>query len=215
MFTFTFMLLPLAVIYYYLNSEKKHSLLTICLGVLSGFMVFAVKEFFSHSHRIIPYSFSENFLFLFFSEAFFPVMVLFAVYFFISKDSVDFKLREFFPLTASFYCVYVPYIVLISPESKTAFEIFAKPILFLSMLSSITIGIEMIIKKTSPKVFIPSGCALILISLMMPSITEALFLTYNSTWICALLTFISVIVPAFLYLFPGFQIFTQKKHLTD
>lgn len=217
MFTFTILLLPLAVAFYYFNSEKKHSLLSICIGIITGFLVLAVKEFFTNSHRIIPYSYSSNFIFLLFAETFIPVVVLFGIYFLISKDSLEFKFGEFFPLTASFYIVYLPYLVISSPEAKTAFEIFAKPVLFLSMLVSLQTGLNLILKGIkSKKFFIPAGVFLILLYLVIPALMEALFFTAVNPWLYGLLTGLSALISAGLALLPVIlPKILQKKDLTE
>lgn len=197
MFTFAVLLLPVALAFYFVQSEKKVNIILVITGAVTGFLVFALKEFLTLSHRIVSFSFTSNFLYLFFREAFIPVVLLYGIFFLISKDDLDFKFEAFFPLIASFYCVFLPYDVATSPEAKSAFELLAKPVLFLSLLVSINHGLLLINESLKgKKVLLCAGIALIIISFVMPSVAEALFLTDSPVYSYTLISVFAVLLAA-------------------
>ncbi len=167
----------------------------IITGCVTAFLVFALKEFFTLSHRNIPLSFAPNFLYLFFREAFLPIVLLYAVFFLLSKDDLDFKLEAFFPLVTSFYVVFLPYIVITSPETKTAFEVLAKPVLFTSLLVSLSQGVSYIQNGLKGKKgLIAVGIILILVSFCIPAAAESFFLMDSPAIYVILLILFSVIL---------------------
>jgi len=197
MFTFAVLLLPVALAFYFAQSEKKVNIILLITGTITGFLVFGLKEFFTLSHRIVPLSFGSNFLYLFFREAFIPIVLIYGVFFLISKDDLEFKFDAFFPLIASFYCVFLPYSIATSPEAKTAFELLGKPLLFLSLLGSLSHGIAIIkIALGKNKKLLALGIGLIVISFSLPAIAESLFLTGASAFAFALVTVISILLTA-------------------
>jgi len=204
MFTFSLILMPLALAFYFLQTERKVNIILLITGLISAVLVFALKEFFTLSHRIVPLSFSTNFLYLFFRETLIPCGALYGIFWLSSKDDTDFKCNGFFPLTASFYAVYLPYIIINSPEATTAFEILGKPLLYLVMLVSVAHAILLISRKT--KVSITLGILIILFTVTMPSVCEALFLINAPAIFYILLTTITILLP-----FAGLIIHKLKK----
>jgi len=202
MYTFSFLLLPVALAVYFAQSEKKTNVIVLITGFLSAVLVFAIKEFLTLSHRIIPFSFNPNFLYLFFRETLIPVVILYLIFFLLSKDETSFKIEAFFPLVASFYVVFLPYIVISSPVTKSAFELFAKPVLFLGLLIGLNTGISLLYKGiTGKKPLIALGILLILISLPLPAITEALFLIDAAGFTYISLTVVSILISTGLIFF--------------
>ena len=205
MFTFTILILPLAIAFYYFNSENKSNILFITIGVLTGALVTACKAFFSFSHRIIPYSFSDNFLFLLFKESLIPVVIIYAVFFLISKDSKDFKADAFFPLISSFYAVYLPYIIISSTVGKSIYPVFIKPLVFLSMFYTLAICVKFIFgENTSPlKIVISSLVALIYAS--VPAVLETIWLMNLGTilWVSCSAAYILLTFAVSVFLFSG------------
>ena len=173
MFTFSILLLPVVLAFYFLESGKKENIILLITGSLSGILVFALKEFLTLSHRVVPLSFAENFIFLFMKECLIPLAVLYAIFWVISKDSREFKIQGFFPLITSFYSIYLPYLCITSPEANTVFIIVAKPVLYLSMIISVNNGIKMISQK---KGSLALAVIIITSALIIPSLAESLFL---------------------------------------
>lgn len=206
MYTFSFLLLPVALAVYFTQSEKKTNIILLITGFLSAILIFALKEFLTLSHRVVPFSLSANFLYLFFKETLIPIFVLYILFFLLSKDEITFKIEAFFPLVASYYVVFLPYNIITSPVAKSAFEILFKPILFLNLLICMNSGLSLLYKGiTGKKLLIPLGIFLLLISLPIPAITEAFFLIDSASFIYIILTIISILFSA------GMLFFTSQR----
>ncbi|MCQ2573847.1 MAG: hypothetical protein MJ182_08120 [Treponema sp.] len=179
MFTFSLLLFPLALGIYFAETKKKSDVILVITGSLTAFLIFALKEFLTLSHRIIPLSLGINFSYLFFRETFIPIVLLYGVFWILSKDSAEYKFLGFFPLVASFFTVFLPYNVITSPEAKTAFEILAKPVLYLSMIMNLARGFQLINSSLSSKKVFPviHGSLIIAFSILLPAMAEALFLS--------------------------------------
>ena len=86
-------------------------------------------------HRIPEFSVASNFFYYFLKEYVLPLILVFALYFFATKDSVEFRVKAFFPVVAAFYAVYMPYCVIASSSAAFSFfQLFIKPVLMLSMV---------------------------------------------------------------------------------
>ena len=195
MYTFALLLLPVVLAFYFVQSEKKVNIILLITGSVTGFLVFALKEFLTLSHRIVPLSVGSNFAYLFFREAFLPIVILYGIFFLISKDDLHFKFDAFFPLVASFYCVFLPYNVATSPEAKTAFELLAKPLLTLCLLGSLSHGLILIKESINgKKILLVPAIALIIISFALPAFAEALFLTAAPVFSYTLITIFSLLL---------------------
>lgn len=116
-------------------------------------IVCAGKSFFFYLHRIVLYSFGINFLYILFGQILLPSGIIYAIFWFISKDSRNFKVKACFPLLASFYIVYLPYRVIAGGGSVySAFELFLKPIMYLAFIAGVAEVVYQINKLLS------SGC---------------------------------------------------------
>lgn len=177
MFTFSVLLLPLAIGIFFTQNKNKANIILVITGFLTGIIVFALKEFLTLSHRVVPFSFGENFSYLFLRETFLPLVFLYLVFFFLSKDELSFKLEAFFPLIASYFVVFLPYQCITSPEAKTAFEAFFKPVLFLSMIWGISTSLHFIKNGIAGKKNLcVLGVAGIIVFLILPALAESMFL---------------------------------------
>lgn len=209
MYTFSILLLPLALSLYCVYTKRKSDTLIIITGVLTGFFVLACKEFFTFSHRIVLYSFGRNFTFLFFREALIPTAVLFTAFFFLSKDTKEFRIQAFFPLLASFYAVYLPYIVITGPEARVFFTVFVKPWAFMTMLLSLGTGLETAVLNPSGKITSRIlGIAVCVLGILLPSLTETFFLMGYPVIIRIVLVLVMTALPAVNFL-PEF--FSKKN----
>ena len=135
MFTFLVLLIPCVLIFSCIHSKEKVSGAVSGIGFLLGVIFCAACAFSSFKHRIPDFNLTSNIIYYTVFEYVVPVIVLFLIYFFGTKDSFEFRTKAFFPLCAGFYSVYMPYVIIASSYSAfTFFELFVKPVLVLSML---------------------------------------------------------------------------------
>lgn len=128
-------LIPAVLVFCGIRADDKAVVPVAMTGAAAGVLVSFASALFSFRHRIPAFSFASNFFFYTAEEYVLPLILLYIVYFFITKDSLEFRLRSFLPVTAGFYAVYMPYRIISSAGAAFSFfELFTKPALFLSML---------------------------------------------------------------------------------
>ena len=180
---FLLALLPLSVLIFYFQKEKEnraHLLVVIFTGFLTSTLFVGYKILFSSSYYIPSASFFKNFLAYAVTQAVIPVAAVYGLFFFFTKkDSLIARCSHFFPLMASFYTVYLPYIVLETDKPYSPFYLFVKPLLFLSMLIFTHIWLSKAsvthLKTTSSKNL--CNFLALFINIVFPAIIESL-------WIC-------------------------------
>ena len=180
---FLLALLPLSVLIFYFQKEKEnraHLLVVIFTGFLTSTLFVGYKILFSSSYYIPSASFFKNFLAYAVTQAVIPVAAVYGLFFFFTKkDSLIARCSHFFPLMASFYTVYLPYIVLETDKPYSPFYLFVKPLLFLSMLVFTHIWLSKAsvthLKTTSSKNL--CNFLALFINIVFPAIIESL-------WIC-------------------------------
>ena len=180
---FLLALLPLSVLIFYFQKEKEnraHLLVVIFTGFLTSTLFVGYKILFSSSYYIPSASFFKNFLAYAVTQAVIPVAAVYGLFlFFTKKDSLIARCSHFFPLMASFYTVYLPYIVLETDKPYSPFYLFVKPLLFLSMLIFTHIWLSKAsvthLKTTSSKNL--CNFLALFINIVFPAIIESL-------WIC-------------------------------
>lgn len=171
MYSFLLLSIPAVTLCYcFCHSEYdfRNFLIPIFFGVLAGILTSAVREFFIFSVRIPEGSVIGNMMHLS-KSTLFPCLVLCGVFTILSKDDELYKTAALFPLTASFYAVYLPYIVISGPENRSFFLLFISPVLTLSTVSSVQAAAALIkskaascgIKKALPYVMLFPAAALI------------------------------------------------------
>lgn len=135
MFLFVVLCLPCAVALYDIRFGKKESIMPTFAGFLLGVFVVTIKAFFSSSYRIPSANFFFNYVYTFFVYTALPMAAVFALFFFLSNDTLSFRVRSFFPLVASFFALYMPYTILEGARSTYGFfELFVKPVLYTELL---------------------------------------------------------------------------------
>lgn len=135
MLLFMLILIPAVLVFCGIRADDKTVVSVAAAGAVAGVLVSFVSALFSFRHRIPDFSFASNFFYYAAEEYVLPLILLYIAYFFITRDSLEFRLRSFLPVTAGFYTVYMPYrIISSSGASFSFFELFAKPVLFLSLL---------------------------------------------------------------------------------
>ena len=206
MLLFSCILLPLLIAGFCFTTKEKRLITVIGLGLLSAIFVAAFQAFFTFAHRIIPYDFVENFLYLAFRQAFLPVIILYGLYLLISRDDTKLKITSFLPLELSFYAIYLPYLTVTTSEGLySAFALFFKPLLFAAMLLQLSIFINWIYISAKSKKFYFSVLFVILALawLFLPAVFEAFFLLqlYPLLWIIGGVVYI--LLPVVLLVLKG------------
>ncbi len=128
-------LIPSVLVFYCMKARDRALVSVAAAGMVSGLFVCVCTALFTFLHRIPEYSFGSNFAYYAAREYILPLAVLYALFFFVSRDSFSFKIKAFFPLSAGFLSVFMPYMTIASNGSVFSFyEIFAKPAIWLSMV---------------------------------------------------------------------------------
>ena len=202
MLLFLFIVLPLALVVYYLfNKESNQESKFFCpmlVGVLCAVLLCAFKVFFTYSHRLIPVSFSENFAYYLLNQSCAPLCGVSLIYFLITKDSLENKINSFFPLISAFYAVYLPYLVVSGTTSVySGYAIFMKPLVFLAMIVQCALSLRCIFASVKSKnvVFAAINIVLIVAYLIIPAIIEALYAMNMSFVAVIVLSAVYVIIP--------------------
>jgi hypothetical protein len=115
--------------------ERNSFIPPLLWGSLSAVLVCTIKAFFVFSNYVWTISFFSGFIHVLFKDVLLPCVILYALFFFISKDDNEYKADSFLPLMASFYAIYIPYRVLSMDEPLSVFPLFVKPVLFVSLVS--------------------------------------------------------------------------------
>lgn len=201
MFLFTVILIPATLVFYCVSVRDKMIVAVSLCGILSGFFVCICTSLFTFMHRVPLYSFGSNFSYYASREYILPIVLLFCVYFFVTKDDFSFKTRAFFPLSLGFLSVFVPYITVSAKQSAFSFyELFAKPVIWLSMVIFLkNLVVRLFSSGTGTK---RSGGKL---SVIMYSVLVAFVLFVppfiNALWVVNWLNVLSVITGLFYVLF--------------
>ena len=179
MFIFSFMFLPLLITSFCLYYKSQKVVPVITIGLVSAILVSAFQAFFTFAHRVIHYSFSGNYVYLLFRQALLPVVILFLIFFFVSKDTLQFKIEMFLPLELSFYAIFLPYTIITTSEGLFSwYALFFKPVLFGSMLIFSAIAINYAYKFISAKKLV-LGIIVIIAGLcycFIPAVFETFYL---------------------------------------
>ena len=191
---FLLTLLPLSILIFYFQKEKEnraHLILVIFSGFFSATLYVGYKILFSSSYYVPALNFFKNFLFFAVTQAIIPVAVVYGLfYFFTKKDSLFARLSHFFPVLASFYSVYLPYLILETDKPYPPFYLFIKPLLFLSMFIFVHIWLNKAyatkLQTTKAKNF--CNFAALFLNLVFPAIIESLWISGVSIFLWGILT---------------------------
>ncbi len=148
MFLFLIILLPSALAYYLISADDKAVIPVALTGILSAALFCALKAFFSFIYRVPSASFLPNYAYVLFGQTLVPSAVVYLLFFFLSKDTLLFRIKSCFPLLCSFFAVYLPYHVIAgSASSYSVFELFLKPVLYLMMLTSASLCVRFVFRS--------------------------------------------------------------------
>lgn len=188
MFLFMILLFPAVLGFYWVRTSETKIRTLIFTGFLTGVIIDIFIALFSYLHRIPEYNYISNLLYFFLKDYFLPSAVLYLVYFFIVKEDLEFRIKSFFPLVASFFAVYMPYVTIVTDESLfSVFSLFFKPAIYLSYVIYLSFFIFKLYKFliNRKKLYTIFTILFLFASMLLPAILETfytmstlLFLTY-------------------------------------
>lgn len=180
MILFVLTLFPISILIYFFQREKTeraHFLPVIFIGFLVGIIFVAYRLFFSSAVFLPTAYLLKNFLYYLFSQILIPIAVVYGLFFiFTRKDSVADRFSYFFPLVASFYATFIPFIILETDTPYPAFLLFVKPALYLALLIFIHIWLNKaaISKPKSWQVIL--NVLFLIIFICLPAAVEAIWI---------------------------------------
>ncbi len=199
MLLFLLLLLPAAFLVYAFIIKDRSIILPAFAGLITATFVCACRFFFSYEHRLIYFSFSENFVYYLVKQCFLPLFIVAAVYALVSRDKAEYKIKNFFPLMCSFFAVYLPYCVITASEVYyQAYDLFLKPVIYLSMLVQIALSLNSVYNGIKNKKFViavPDGLIILLFAIY-PAISDALYAIDFSFALILILGIVYSIIPA-------------------
>lgn len=179
MLSFLFLLLPLAFLLYCIDKKDKQILIPALIGLACGIILCACRAFFSFSHRVIPYSFGQNLGYIAIQDLIMPV-VLCVAYYFISRDTWEYKVNCFFPLICSYFIVYLPYSVAAGTESivYSEYQIFVKPIICLVMIYQLAVDVKLLYEGIRDKYILKIilNVLVIILYIVYPLISDTFYI---------------------------------------
>ena len=214
MYLFMFLLLPLILAAWCFYKKDSHLIPVIFTGIVAAVLVCGFKAFFLYSHRIVPYSFERNVLYLLVRQTLLPVVLLYGIFFVWSKDKISYKVESFFPLLISFYMLYLPYTIISTSEGLyTSFQLFVKPVLFVVMIFSLGLSAKHIEKTVKNKKYVFSAVWILIgiVSVFVPSLLEGMYiLDMNYLLILVLSGVYSALLPI-LFILSRFGVLTVRE----
>ena len=213
MYLFMFLLLPLILAAWYFYKKDTRLIPVILTGLMGAVLVCGFKAFFLYSHRVIPYSFTGNVVYLLVRQTLLPVILAYGIFFAWSKDDISYKVEAFFPLLISFYMLYLPYTIISTCEGLySAFQLFIKPVLFVVMIFSLGLSARHIEKTVINKKYAYAAVwgGISLVSVIVPSLLESMhILDMNFILILILSGIYSAALPV-LFILSKFGVLTVK-----
>lgn len=178
MLLFLLLLLPAALLTYALIIKNRAIILPIFAGIITASVVCACRFFFSFEHHLIYYSFAPNFIYYLVKQNLLSLVIVSAVYALISRDTAEYKIKNFFPLMCSYFAVYLPYCVITSSEFYyQSYDLFLKPVIYLAMLVQISMSLIAVYNGIKERKIICAiiNCLLILVYALYPAVSDALY----------------------------------------
>lgn len=196
MWMFSVFFLPAFFILYLLSHSDRNNFPSVLFGIGCGalYVVFAVL--FGSDYRIYPVSFFKMFSTTFFQETFFPSLILTALFFLLSKDSLQFKMDKLVLVIAGFFTLYIPFRIFFRSETLSAFILFFKPVLLTCFVFGFSLATKLFIKNLmgdkKPVMFV-IPCLLGLGCAALPGIAEVLWFGGSSFIVWLLLTLVQFV----------------------
>ena len=213
MYLFMLLLLPLILAAWIFYKREPHQIPVIFTGLISAVLVCGFRAFFLYSHRIIPLSFESNMLYLLIRQTLLPIMVLYGVFFAVSRDTISYKVEALFPLLISFYMLYLPYTILSGADHIiTTFLLFVKPVLFTVMIFSLGLSVKHIEKNINAKKYFFTAVWILisLVSIVVPSVLETMYILDMSYFLILLLSAVYSAALPVLFILSRLGVLTVK-----
>ncbi len=213
MYLFMFLLLPLILAAWCFYKKDSHLIPVILTGAVAAVLVCGFKAFFLYSHRIIPYSFESNVIYLLVRQTLLPVILVYGIFFAWSKDEISYKVEAFFPLLISFYMLYLPYTIISTSEGLyTTFPLIVKPVLFVVMIFSLALSAKHIEKtvKNRKIVFAVIWGVIGIVSVLVPSLLEGMYILDMSYLLILILSGVYSAALPVLFILSRFGVLTVK-----
>ena len=213
MYLFMLLLLPLILAAWIFYKREPHQIPVIFAGLISAVLVCGFRAFFLYSHRIIPLSFESNMLYLLIRQTLLPIMVLYGVFFAVSRDTISYKVEALFPLLISFYMLYLPYTILSGADHIiTTFLLFVKPVLFTVMIFSLGLSAKHIEKNINAKKYFFTAVWILisLVSIVVPSVLETMYILDMSYFLILLLSAVYSAALPVLFILSRLGVLTVK-----
>lgn len=211
MYIYLCVLFPSVLILCFLYNKNFKMISLVATGIFSATIFCAIKAFFMFTHRLVPFSFLQNFSFYLTSLYLVPVIVVYAVFFLVSKDSLEYKFQAFLPLELSFYTIFFPYTVLSSSgPDYSFFELFVRPTIAVSCFVSAGFLIFSVSKtisdlpKTKSLIFMILRIIFALIFVCLPSVTDSLYAVNTNHALLVILSIIFIILPLSVFFTESF-----------
>ncbi len=208
-----FLLLPLILAAWCFYKKDSHLIPVILTGAVAAVLVCGFKAFFLYSHRIIPYSFESNVIYLLVRQTLLPVILVYGIFFAWSKDEISYKVEAFFPLLISFYMLYLPYTIISTSEGLyTTFPLIVKPVLFVVMIFSLALSAKHIEKtvKNRKIVFAVIWGVIGIVSVLVPSLLEGMYILDMSYLLILILSGVYSAALPVLFILSRFGVLTVK-----
>lgn len=176
MILFLLVYFPFILVLYSISHRQKKILPYVFIGGIEAVILCAVKSFYFLSHRVIQYSFLDNFIYSITRETLLPVFIVLLIFYIFDKEDFAVKVESVFPLLFSFYAVYLPYCVINSnaTSSYSLYSSLVKPVVFSAMLFQIYLSLKCIAANKKNKGIVCANVFIILIYLIFPSVIEVL-----------------------------------------
>lgn len=204
MLLFLILLLPAAFFAYAFTIKDRSIILPVFAGLITAAFVCACRYFFSYEHRLIYFSFGQNFAYYLIKQNFLPLLVVSAVYALISRDTMEYKFKNFFPLLCPFFAIYLPYCVITASEVYyQAYDLFLKPVIYLAMLGQIALSLLALYNGITQRKAVPIiiNCLVILIYAFYPAVSDALYAIDYSFAVILILGIVYSLVPVVMLVF--------------
>ena len=208
-----FLLLPLILAAWCFYKKDSHLIPVIFTGAVAAVLVCGFKAFFLYSHRIIPYSFESNVIYLLVRQTLLPVILVYGIFFAWSKDEVSYKVEAFFPLLISFYMLYLPYTIISTSEGLyTTFPLIVKPVLFVVMIFSLALSAKHIERTVKNKkyAFAVIWGIIGIVSVLVPSLLEGMYILDMSYFLILVLSGVYSAALPVLFILSRFGVLTVK-----
>ena len=213
MYFFMLLLLPLILAAWCFYKRDAHLIPVIFMGLIIAVLVCGFRAFFLYSHRVIPFSFGKNMWYLLLRQTLLPVVLLYGLFFLISKDTISYKVEALFPLLISFYLLYLPYTILSTSEKIiTTFPLFIKPVLFTVMIFSLGLSAKHIEKTIRAKkyAFTVIWGFIAAVSIVFPSILETMYILDMSYFLILVLSGVFSAALPILFILSKLGVLTVK-----